>query len=110
MTAAWWAPESTGIAVLLLCSVGVLDPLLAQLAVRGRNRVVFFVAWIGIMVLYGVAGVAGVLGFFGGQPDYIFVPLTVTGFSILLLQWFLTRVMKHAFLQAELRRSIARDL
>jgi hypothetical protein len=110
MTEAWWAPESSIIAVLLLCSVGVLDPLFAVLAVRGRNRVVFFVAWIGIMILYGFVGIAGVLGFFLGQPDYIFVPLTVTGFSISLVQWFLTRVMKHAFLQAELRRSISADL
>jgi hypothetical protein len=110
MIEAWWAPESTIFVVLLLCSVGVLDPLLSLFASRGRHRVVFNVAWISIMILYGAAGVAGVLGFFLGQPDYIFVPLTVTGFTISLVHWFLLGTMKSAFLQAELRRSISADL
>jgi hypothetical protein len=110
MIEAWWAPESSNFVVLLLCSVGVLDPLLAVLASRGRHRVVFNVAWICIMILYGAAGVAGVLGFFWGQPVYIFVPLTVVGFTISVVHWFLRGVMKYAFLQAELRRSISADL
>jgi hypothetical protein len=110
MIEAWWAPESSIFVVLLVCSVGVLDPLLAVLASRGRHRVVFNVAWICIMILYGAAGVAGVLGFFWGQPDYIFVPLTVGGFVISLVHCFLMGVMRYAFLQAELRRSISADL
>ena len=110
MIEAWWAPESSNFVVQLLCCVCVLDPLLGVLASRGRYRVVFSVGWIGIMILYSVVGVAGVLGFLLGQPVYIFVPLTVTGFCISLVHWFLMGTMKNAFLQAELRRSISRDL
>jgi hypothetical protein len=110
MIEAWWAPESSIFVVLLLCSVGVLDPLLAWFASRGRHRVVFNVAWISIMILYGVGGVAGVLGFFWGQPVYIVVPLTVVGIVISSAHWFLMGIMKSAFTQAELRRSISADL
>jgi hypothetical protein len=105
----WWAPESSDL-VLWLCLVGPLDGLLGWIASRGLHRRAFFAVWTGILILYGVIGIGGVLGLVLGQPPYIWVPLTTVGLAIAWLQWRLMEVMKYAYQQAELRRSIARDL
>jgi hypothetical protein len=105
----WWDPESSNL-VFWLCWVGPLDGLLGWLAARGRYRGAVLSAWIGIMVLYGVIGIGGVLGLVLGQPVYIWVPLTTVGLSIAWINWRLMAVIKSALLEAELRRSISRDL
>jgi hypothetical protein len=105
----WWAPESSNL-VLWLSSVGPLDGLLGWLASRGRYRGAVLAAWIGIMVLYGLIGIGGILGLVLGQPSYIWVPLTTVGLVIAWVHWRLTGVIKSAVLEAELRRSISRDL
>src|SRR5262245_35883076 len=63
----WWDPQSS-VLVVWLCWVGPLDGLLGWLASRGRYRGAVLAAWIGIMVLYGVIGIAGILGLILGQP------------------------------------------
>ena len=109
MIGPWWTPESSKF-VGWLCWVGPLDGLLGWLASRGRYRAAFLVAWNGIMILYGLIGVAGILGLVLGQPDYIWVPLITVGFVIAFLHWFLMGTMRKTYLDAELRRSVSHDL
>jgi hypothetical protein len=109
MIDAWWAQETSKFVGLLIW-VGPIDGLLGWLASRGRYRAAVLTAWTGIMILYGLIGAAGVLALVTGQPSDVWVSMTVVGLVISLLHWFLRGIMKSAFLQAELRRSIARDL
>jgi hypothetical protein len=89
---------------------GLFDGLLGWLAARGRYRGAVLAAWNSIMVLYGVIGIGGVLGLALGQPLYVWVPLTTVGLCIAWINWRLRGVIKSALLQAELRRSVSRDL
>ena len=109
MMTPWWDPQSSNF-VTWLGWVGLLDGLLGWLAARGRYRGAVLAAWNSIMVLYGVIGIGGVLGLALGQPLYVWVPLTTVGLCIAWVNWRLMGVIKSALQEAELRRSISRDL
>ena len=108
---AWWSPEATPHVIPPLCVVcAVAGAALGKYASLGRRRAVVVGGWISIIVVYGLTGIAGVVGLTTGQPEYVWVPLTITGLVIAVVFGFTFRPMLREHARAEMRRSIARDL
>jgi hypothetical protein len=108
---AWWTPEATPHVIPPLCVVcAVAGAALGKYATLGRRRAIVVSGWIGIMVIYGLTGIAGVVGLTIGQPMYVWMPLIVTGTVIPVVFGLIFRPMLREHARAELRRSIARDL
>jgi hypothetical protein len=76
--------------------------------VRHRAAVLFI--WIALIVAGGLAGVAGVIAWLTGQPEYIWVPLLCAGLSPALACGFTLPLLRKAFALAELRKSVALDI
>jgi len=107
----WWSPEATPHVVPPLSMVcAIAGAALGWYASRGRRRSVVVGGWISIMVVYGLAGIAGVVGLVTGQPDYVWVPLAITGVVIAVVFAVTLRPALREHARAEMRRSIARDL
>jgi NhaP-type Na+/H+ or K+/H+ antiporter len=108
---AWWSPQATPHVIPPLCVVcAVAGAALGKYASLGRRRAIVVGGWIGIIVLYGLTGIAGVIGLMTGQPEYVWVPLTITGIVISVVFGITMRPVLKEHARAELRRSIARDL
>ena len=111
MSAPWWSPEATPNVIPPLCIVCAVGGAALGWYVRlGRRRTVLVAGWIGMMVVYGMTGIAGFLGLMTGQPEYVWAPLTVTGLVIVSVFGITLRKVLREHARAELRRSIARDL
>jgi hypothetical protein len=110
MTGTWWSPESTINVVKLLCLVSPVGAVLGWYASLGRRRAVIISGWVAVIVIYAAVAIAGVLGLLIGQPDYVWVPLAVTGSTIAFVFSLTLRPVLRAHERVELRRTIARDL
>jgi len=111
MTGAWWSPESTPHVIPPLCVVcAVAGAALGRYASLGRRRAVVVWGWLGIIIVYGVVGIAGIVGLTTGQPEYVWTPLLVTGIVIAFVFSITLRPALREHARAELRRSVARDL
>jgi hypothetical protein len=110
MTGPWWSPEATNHIVPLLCLVCPFAAALGWYASLGRRRAVVIAGWVGVTVVYGAVGIAGFIGLFVGQPEYVWIPLAVTGSTIAFVFAVTLRPVLRAHERVELRRSVARDL
>jgi hypothetical protein len=107
----WWSPDATSRVVPPLCMVcAIAGAALGKYASLGRRRAIVVGGWISIIVLYGLTGIAGVVGLATGQPEYVWVPLAITGTVIVVVFAITMRPALREHARAELRRSIARDL
>ena len=108
---AWWSPEATSHVVPPLCmACAIAGAALGWYARVGRRRAVLVAGWIGIIVVYGAIGVAGLVGLAAGQPEYVWITLVMPGLVVAIVFGITLPTILREHARAELRRSIARDL
>ena len=107
----WWNPDATSSVVPPLCIVCVLAGVaVGKYATLGRRRALVVAGWVGIIVVYGAVGIAGLVGLTTGQPEYVWSPLVLVGVVIASVFSLTLRTALREHARAELRRSVARDL
>jgi hypothetical protein len=107
----WWNPDATSRVVPPLCiACAVAGAALGKYASLGRRRAVVVAGWVGMIVVAGAVGIAGLVGLTTGQPEYVWTTLLIPGVVIASVFALTLRPMLQEHARAELRRSIARDL
>lgn len=108
MTEAWFSPEvARSFAFMSLLAVtAALEPLAQQGRFRALVTAVF-----GTGTLLGAAFfAAGVLGWLGGQPAYVFRSLLLVGFVVTIPFVGAFVQIEKIYREAELRKTVASDL
>jgi hypothetical protein len=107
----WWTPDATSRVVPPICVVcAIAGAAIGKYASLGRRRAVVVAGWLGIAVVYGAIGIAGLVGLMTGQPEYVWITLLIPGVVIATVFGLTLRPALREHARAELRRSIARDL
>jgi hypothetical protein len=104
----WFAQEtSRWFAFLSMLS---LLAVLSQYAEQGRHRVAVMRVWASTIAFGGLILVVAALGFLSGQPWYVVKTLGLSGLLVAGMFAATLNVVRRAYDQAEVRRTIAADL
>ena len=104
----WFSQDAAArFAFLALLSLFALVAIPAE---RGRHRGLVMAAWNAVLVLSAIMVGVAVLGWAVGQPGYV---IRATGFSGLLIGAVflgLRKVVVSGYREAELRKTVAKDI
>ncbi len=106
---AWWTADASYWFLPLALSGPLVAPL-AWCARRGLYRQAVMRTWIAVIVMYGVVTAAGVVAVLIHQPDHVWRPLVYAGFFTVVPYSATYAVIRNAYVQTELRKTLARDL
>ena len=108
MTDPWFSPEVVrGFSLFSLLSLfALLQPVVEQ----GRLRSIVMGIWTAVIAFAGLLVLAAIVGMFAGQPSYVVKGLALTGLLVGSLFAAILPLVRRAYDEAEVRKTIAADL
>ncbi|MCD6584660.1 MAG: hypothetical protein J7K96_02750 [Desulfobacteraceae bacterium] len=112
MVEAWFGPEFAWIPGTLLGTIGggIGGPLAGIFAPRGKFKKQVLGFYYTILVISAVMFIAGVAALLSGQPYGVWYALGFPGLLCLILFGVLQGVVSKRYEEAELRKTMAKDL
>ena len=77
---------------------------------RGRHRTLVLSVWTAAFALGAACLGAGMVGLFVGQPSHVFRPLLIVGVVVTVTFGATLNSIRHAYQDAEVRKTIAQDI
>ena len=108
MNDGWFSVESSR--NLVWFSLLSLLSLMSFYVHRGRHRTLVLSIWTAVLAMGIICLVACAVGLAVGQPSHVFRPLLVVGVVVTVVFGATFDSIRRAYQEAELRKTIARDI